>query len=67
MPNWIPNKKEKQFLDTIAAMTIDCQMGKGTVNKETYTSNLRVMSDLLDDIRDEEKELNYDQKIKLFD
>ncbi len=54
MPNWIPNKKEGQFLDTIAAMTIDCRMGKGTNNKETYTSNLRTMADLLDDIRDEQ-------------
>ncbi len=50
--NWQPNKEQGKYLNTIASMTVDCLMGKGTVDRGTYTSNLKMMADLIDKIKE---------------
>ena len=45
---WNPNKEQTKIMRTIAGMTIDCLMGKGTENEETYTSNLHFMANMVD-------------------
>jgi len=50
MKNWTPNEEEAKFLDTILSMSVDCKMGMGTVDRETYISNLRTMCNMLEKI-----------------
>jgi hypothetical protein len=46
--SWKPDDEQRQFLNTIASMTYDCLMGNGTVDVETYLSNLRIMCDMME-------------------
>ena len=39
---WHPSTEEKEYLQCILSMTIDCMMGKGTDTVETYGSNLKI-------------------------
>lgn len=48
---WIPTNDEKRYLDLIASMTVDCLLGKGTVNRRTYTDNLRTCANQLDELQ----------------
>lgn len=51
--NWQPNEEQRKYLNTIFSMTVDCLMGKGTVDRGTYTSNLKTMADLIDKIKED--------------
>ncbi len=46
--SWQPTEEEIEMMRTISGMTIDCIMGKGTDNKETFLSNLRIMADMIE-------------------
>lgn len=47
---WKPNLKEEEFLKLIASMTLDCLMGKGTVDRNDYIANLRLICRELDKV-----------------
>lgn len=50
---WTPTEEENKYLQTVASMTIDCIMGNGTENKETYVSNLRLFADAIEKTKQE--------------
>ena len=47
MELWTPNKTEKKHMELIVSMSIDCILGKGTDNLDTYLTNLRQIADIL--------------------
>ena len=51
--NWVPGKKEQEFLKLIIAMTSDCIMGVGINKKTTYISNLEMIINRLEEIPDD--------------
>ncbi len=46
--SWKPIEEQIKIMKTISSMTIDCIMGSGTDNEETYLSNLRFMANLVE-------------------
>ena len=47
--SWQPKEDQKKLMETLVVMTVDCLMGKGTSNEETYTGNLRTIARLIDE------------------
>jgi hypothetical protein len=47
---WAPNSKEAQHIRLIMSMCTDCLMRGGTVNRASFTRNLRMIADQLDQI-----------------
>lgn len=45
---WKPNRKQRDYLELVFAMSSDCMLEKGTVDVETYISNLRSVADILE-------------------
>lgn len=53
---WQPNNEENKYLKLIAGMSVDCMMGKGTDDKETYISNLKIAIESLENKQTEGEE-----------
>jgi hypothetical protein len=47
---WQPTLKEEQYVKLIMSMCTDCLMHRGTVDCATFTGNLRMIADQLDQI-----------------
>jgi hypothetical protein len=47
---WEPTENEKRYLQLIISMSVDCCMGRGTQDRRTYTDNLRVCANQIDEI-----------------
>ena len=47
---WQPTSKEAQYVKLIMSMCADCLMHSGTMDYATFTSNLRMIADQLDQI-----------------
>jgi len=47
---WQPTSKEAQYVKLIMSMCADCLMHRGTVDRATFTGNLRMIADQLDQI-----------------
>lgn len=46
-PGWLPNYKEKKFIELIMNMSTATLMGIGPDTKETYIANLKLISKAL--------------------
>jgi hypothetical protein len=47
---WQPTSKEAQYVNLIMSMCTDCLLHRGTVDCATFTGNLRMITDQLDQI-----------------
>ncbi len=50
MATWEPSVEEKKYLDLVMAVSVDCSLGRGTVDRETYLANLESVIKLLGDV-----------------
>ena len=50
MSSWNPSKEEREYLNLILGMTMDCLLNKGTADLSTYTLNLKLACNKLERI-----------------
>lgn len=49
MNDWQPDTKEQAYLRLVMSMSLDCLMCKGTSTAATYTKNLRMIADQINE------------------
>jgi hypothetical protein len=50
MEAWIPTNEEMKYLQLIMSVCLDCALGKGTKDRETFISNLALITNQLGEI-----------------
>ncbi len=47
---WEPTSEEAKYLNLIMSMCLDCLMNKGTKDRKTFISNLKLIADRMYDM-----------------
>jgi hypothetical protein len=50
MKLWKPSPEEREHLECVMGMSMDCIMGNGVDKLTTYTSNLRMIADKMEKV-----------------
>lgn len=50
--SWVPNEREEKYINLIQSMCLDSLMKKGVKSKKAFISNLRMISNELESIKE---------------
>ena len=62
---WKPSPEEREYIELIMSMSADCLQDNGVVvTRRTFTTNLRMIADQMDRLKDDQEAAINERKIQ---